>query len=329
MAGSTRRARLKCAGNRERRVAAPLATEFSRAAFLKGLAGVGGAALLGSWKGVMAKQASIQTRKIPKGGERLPVVGLGTWQTFDIGADADARAQRQEVLRLLFESGGNVIDSSPMYGRSEAVVGDLLAAMGDRDNAFLATKVWTWGADKGVRQMKDSLENFKTPRIELMQIHNLVDWQTHLRTLRQWKEAGTFRYIGITHYTDSGLDELIAVMRAEELDFVQMAYSIGSRAAEDKLLPYAADRGVAVLVNRPYEGGGLFRQTRGTPLPSWAAEFGIASWGQFFLKYVLSHPAVTCVIPGTGKPKHMADNLGAGQGPLPDARLRAKMARLF
>ncbi len=308
---------------------APKATEFSRAAFLKGLAVTGGAAMLGGWEGAMAKQSPIQTRKIPKGGERLPIVGLGTWQTFDIGGDADARAQRQEVLRLLFDGGGSVIDSSPMYGRSEAVVGDLLAAMNARERAFLATKVWTWGEDKGIRQMKDSLENFKSPRIELMQIHNLVDWQTHLRTLRQWKEAGTFRYIGITHYTDSGLDELMAVMRTEELDFVQMAYSIGVRAAEEKFLPYAADRGVAVLVNRPYEGGGLFRKTRGEPLPDWAAEYGIASWGQYFLKYVLSHPAVTCVIPGTSKPKHMADNLGAGRGPLPDAKAREKMAQMF
>ncbi|MDH3701854.1 MAG: aldo/keto reductase [Alphaproteobacteria bacterium] len=308
---------------------APTAPELSRADFLKGLAGVGGAAMLGNWKDAMAKPTPIQTRKIPKGGERLPIVGLGTWQTFDIGGDTEARAQRQEVLRLLFEGGGSVIDSSPMYGRSEAVVGDLLAAMGARDRAFLATKVWTWGEDKGIRQMKDSLENFKSPRIELMQIHNLVDWQTHLRTLRQWKEAGTFRYIGITHYTDSGLDELMAVMRTEELDFVQMAYSIGSRAAEETFLPYVADRGVAVLVNRPYEGGGLFRKTRGTPLPAWAAEYGIASWGQFFLKYVLSHPAVTCVIPGTSKPKHMADNLGAGRGPLPDAKTRDRMARMF
>ena len=212
---------------------APKATEFSRAAFLKGLAVTGGAAMLGGWEGAMAKQSPIQTRKIPKGGERLPIVGLGTWQTFDIGGDADARAQRQEVLRLLFDGGGSVIDSSPMYGRSEAVVGDLLAAMNARERAFLATKVWTWGEDKGIRQMKDSLENFKSPRIELMQIHNLVDWQTHLRTLRQWKEAGTFRYIGITHYTDSGLDELMAVMRTEELDFVQMAYSIGVRDSSE------------------------------------------------------------------------------------------------
>ena len=272
---------------------------------------------------------SIRTRKIPKGGARLPVIGLGTWQTFDIGGDPDARAQRQDVLRLLFEGGGSVIDSSPMYGRSEAVVGDLLTAMGDRDRAFLATKVWTWGEDKGIRQMKASLENFRTPRIELMQIHNLVDWQVHLRTLRQWKEAGTFRHIGITHYTDSGLDELIEVMRAEDVDFVQMAYSIGARAAEDKLLPCAAERGVAVLVNRPFEGGGVFRETRSEPLPGWAADYGIASWGQFFLKYVLAHPAVTCVIPGTSKPKHMADNLAAGHGPLPDAAARAKMAAMF
>ncbi len=308
---------------------APKPMEISRANFIKGLAVTGGAAWFGGWEDAMAKQSPIQTRKIPRDNGRLPVVGLGTWQTFDIGADAEARAQRQEVLRLLFESGGSVIDSSPMYGRSEAVVGDLLAAMGARDKAFLATKVWTEGRRQGIDQMEESLRLFRTDTIDLMQVHNLVDWQTHLRTLRAWKEAGTFRYIGITHYTDSGLDELMAVMRAEEIDFVQMAYTIGARAAEKKLLPYAADRGVAVLVNRPYEGGGLFRETRGKPLPSFAAEYGIASWGQFFLKFVLSHPAVTCVIPGTSKPKHMADNLGAGHGPLPDARLRATMARLF
>lgn len=277
----------------------------------------------------MASLPKLDTRPIPSSGEPLPVVGFGTWQTFDIGNNPTARAEREDVLKLLFDAGGKLIDSSPMYGRSEGVVGDLLAKMDARDKAFLATKVWTWGREQGIGQMEQSMTRFKTDTIDLMQIHNLVDWRTHLKTLRAWKEQKRFRYIGITHYTDAALDDLMEVMRSEPIDFVQMAYSIRVRNAEERLLPLAADKGVAVIVNRPYEGGSAFRVVRGETLPEWAAEFGIASWGQFFLKYILSNPAVTCVIPGTGKVKYAVDNLGAGHGRLPDAATRAKMIEVM
>jgi len=271
----------------------------------------------------------IMKRPIPKSGEALPAVGLGTWQTFDIGNSAEERAGREEVLRLLLESQGSVIDSSPMYGRAEGVVGEMIELLDAREKSFLATKVWTRGRDDGIAQMAESLRRFRTDYVDLMQIHNLLDWQTHLPTLRTKKAAGEFRYIGVTHYTRHALDDLIAVMETEEIDFVQMAYSIGERAVEDRLLPLAAERGIAVIVNRPYEGGGLFRSIRGEQLPVWASEFDCESWGQFFLKFILGHPAVTCVIPGTSKPRHMLDNLGAGRGRLPDAATRRRMIQFW
>jgi aryl-alcohol dehydrogenase-like predicted oxidoreductase len=302
---------------------------LTRKTFLKLSAAAAGSALVGAGSNAMASLPKLDTRPIPSSSEPLPIIGFGTWQTFDIGDNPTARAEREDVLRLLFEAGGKLIDSSPMYGRSEGVVGDLLAKMGARDKAFLATKVWTWGRDQGIGQMEQSMTRFKTDTIDLMQIHNLVDWRTHLKTLRAWKEQKRFRYIGITHYTDAALADLMEVMRSEPIDFVQMAYSIRVRNAEERLLPLAADKGVAVIVNRPYEGGGAFRAVRGESLPEWAAEFGIASWGQFFLKYILSNPAVTCVIPGTGKVKYAIDNLGAGHGRLPDAATRAKMIEVM
>jgi len=213
-----------------------------------------------------------------------------------------------------------------MYGRAEAVVGNLLTEMKAHDRTFLATKVWTSGEAAGIAQMKASSAKLQAPAIDLMQIHNLVDWRTHLRTLRAWKEEKRFRYIGITHYTDSALDELAAVIRAERIDFVQFAYSIDGRAAESRLLPLCAERGVAILVNRPFGSGSLFGQAKGKALPGWASELDCASWSQFFLKYILGHPAVTCVIPGTAKPEHMRDNVSAGLGRLPDATQRQRMA---
>jgi diketogulonate reductase-like aldo/keto reductase len=269
------------------------------------------------------------TRPIPASKEPLPVVGLGTWQTFDVGDDRAALDQRKEVLRILFEAGGSVIDSSPMYGRAEEVVGTLLSEMGTRDKAFLATKVWTSGEAAGIKQMQASSAKMRAPRIDLMQIHNLVDWRTHLRTLRAWKEQKKFRYIGITHYTDPALDELAAVIRAERIDFVQLSYSIASRAAEARLLPLCAERGVAVIVNQPFDSGALFGQVRGKPLPEWAAELDCASWSQIFLKFILGHPSVTCVIPGTARPDHARDNFAAGSGRLPDATQRRRMAELW
>ena len=265
------------------------------------------------------------TRPIPKSKEPLPVVGIGTWQAFDVAPSDPGLEQRKDVLRVLFEAGGKVIDSSPMYGRAEEVVGALLSEMATFDKAFLATKVWTSGEAAGIRQMEDSVAKMQST-IDLMQIHNLVDWRTHLRTLRAWKAEKKIRYIGLTHYTVPALDELAAIIRAEPVDFLQFAYSINVRAAESRLLPLAAERGVAVIVNRPFDSGSLFRQVRGKALPAWAAELDCASWSQFFLKFILGHPAVTCVIPGTAKPDHARDNVAAGVGRLPDAAQRERMA---
>lgn len=267
----------------------------------------------------------LQRRKIPSSGELLPVIGVGTWQTFDVGPGQSERAPLKETLQVLFDAGGSVIDSSPMYGRSEQVAGDLLSDMGAHDRAFVATKVWTRGREDGVQQMRRSMELLKDQRIELMQIHNLVDWRTHLRTLRAWKAEGRLKYLGITHYTSSAYDELEAVMRGEQLDFVQLNYSLADRGAERKLLGLAADRGIAVLVNQPFGGGGLLRGLKDVPLPPWASEIGCDSWAQILLKFVLGHPGVTCVIPGTSKPNHMADNCRAGTGIVPDAQQRQQM----
>jgi diketogulonate reductase-like aldo/keto reductase len=229
------------------------------------------------------------------------------------------------VLRVLFAAGGSVIDSSPMYGSSEEVVGDLLAAIGARDDAFIATKVWTTGRQAGIAQMQRSMELLRSSRIDLMQIHNLVDVRAHLPTLRAWKEEGRIRYVGVTHYTPSAYDQLEAVMRSERLDFVQLDYALDDRTAEQRLLPLAVERGIAVLVNRPFGGGGLLRRLGRDPLPDWAAEIGCANWAQVLLKFVLANPAVTCVIPATSNPRHMSDNVQAGLGTYPDAALRARM----
>jgi diketogulonate reductase-like aldo/keto reductase len=256
----------------------------------------------------------------------VPVVGLGTWRVFDVGRSPAERAPLKDVLKSLVELGGRVVDSSPMYGAAESVVGDLAAELGITDKLFLATKVWTSGRDAAVAQMEHSLRRMRAPRLDLIQIHNLLDWRTHLKTLREWKAAGRIRYLGITHYTASAYDELERVLRAEPLDFVQVNYSLGEREAERRILPLARDRGVAVLANRPFAEGGLFRRVRAQPVPPWAAEFDCESWAQFFLKWILAHPAVTCAIPGTSRPLHLVDNLRAAAGRLPDPSMRDRMA---
>jgi diketogulonate reductase-like aldo/keto reductase len=284
-----------------------------------------GAGLLVAGHAAAQTGVRMHQRKIPSSGEMLPVVGVGTWRTFDVGAKPEDRAPLAEVLRLLFAAGGSVIDTSPMYGSAEAVVGDLLSAAAARSKAFIATKVWTTGRDTGVAQMRKSMGLLKTDRIDLMQIHNLVDWRAHLPTLRAWKAEGRIRYLGITHYTQSAHDELESVMRSEKWDFVQINYALDDRAVERRLLPLAAERGIAVIVNQPFGGGGLLRKLLSRKLPDWAGEIGVTSWAQLLLKFVLANPAVTCVIPGTGKPEHMADNLQAGFGVYPDAALLKKM----
>jgi len=265
------------------------------------------------------------TRIIPSSGEKLPVVGIGTWQTFDVGKSEQERGPLKKVLKILLDRGGSVIDSSPMYGRSEGVVGDIASEMNIVQSLFMATKVWTTGHEQGIEQMERSMNLMKKRPMDLMQIHNLVDWKTHLKTLRDWKEKGKIRYIGITHYTDSAYNDMIGILKNEPLDFIQIDYSINNTNSDDKLLPFAKEKGVAVLINRPYDGGSLFRMVRGKSLPAWAKEIDINSWGQFFLKYILGNEAVTCVIPGTDKPEHMLDNVGAGIGRLPTDPERQKM----
>jgi aryl-alcohol dehydrogenase-like predicted oxidoreductase len=272
-------------------------------------------------------------RPIPSTGEALPVVGCGTWRTFDVGDDEARRRELTEVLRVLFAAGGSVIDSSPMYGSSEAVAGALLAEMHARGKAFVATKVWTDGRDAGIAQMNASMRFFDpeatsgaSARIDLMQIHNLLDWRTQLATLREWKAAGRVRYIGVTHYTSSAFPQVESVLRAERLDFVQINYAADDRDAEARLLPLAKEHGVAVIVNQPFGGGALLKSLTKRPLPDFARDIGCTSWAQLLLKFVLSHPAVTCVIPGTGRRDYMIDNVHAGIGDYPDQKLRQRIA---
>jgi diketogulonate reductase-like aldo/keto reductase len=267
-------------------------------------------------------------RPIPSTGEKLPAIGLGTWQTFDVGASASARRPLEDVLRELLAHGARVVDSSPMYGTAESVVGDLAGRLGVTDRLFLATKVWTSGRDAGIAQMEQSLRRMRARRLDLLQVHNLLDWRTHLSTLRAWKADGRIRYLGVTHYTASAYDELERVLRSEALDFVQINYSLGEREAEHRILPLAQERGVAVLVNRPFAGGGLFQRVRGRALPPWAVALGCTTWTQFFLKWILGHPSVTCVIPGTSRPQHLVDNVEAATDALPDAATRERMAAL-
>lgn len=270
------------------------------------------------------------SRPIPSSGEMMPVIGLGTWPVFDIGAGEAARAPLREVVRRLRDAGGRIIDSSPMYGRAEAVAGDLLADLEARPSTFLATKVWTTGRDSGVEQMRRSADLLRSAVVDLMQIHNLVDWRAHLATLRRMKEEGRIRYIGVTHYTDRALADLAGILQNEPgIDFVQCGYSLAARAAERELLPVAMARGVAVIVNQPLGQGGLVRRVRGRTLPNWVQDFDCASWAQLLLKYILAEPAVTCVIPATRDPEHMADDLGAGFGRLPDADQRRRIRALW
>ena len=277
------------------------------------------------WAGALAQAQTtpmtslINTRPIPATGEALPVIGCGTYVGFDVAPGSPAYGQLPGVLDALFAAGGSVLDSSPMYGRAEATAGELLAAAGSRAKAFIATKIWTSGREAGLAQMEQSFTRLATSRIDLMQVHNLVDWRVQLASVRHLRDAGRVRYIGITHYTASAYAEVEAVLRAEKLDFLQINYALDDRAAAKRLLPLAQERGVAVLVNQPFGGGGLLRRLAGKPLPGWAADIGCTSWAQVLLKFVLSHPAVTCAIPVTGRPAHMRDNLAAGRGMLPDA----------
>ena len=273
--------------------------------------------------------AQMNFREIPSTGEKMPCIGLGTWQTFDVGKSEAERAPLREVLKKLLEYGGSVIDSSPMYGRSEGVVGELTTELDIKDKIFEATKVWTTGEQAGINQMNDSMQLMRAKPMDLMQIHNLLDWRTHIKTLREMKERSEIRYIGITHYHEGGYSEMEHIMKTEPIDFIQINYNLARREAENRILPLAKDKGIGVLINRPYEGGALFRNCKDKPLPVWALEFDAMSCGQFFLKFILAHEAVTCVIPGTSKVRHMEDNARAGFGSVPDAKQKAKMIDWF
>jgi len=268
-------------------------------------------------------------RRVPKTGEAIPAVGLGTWQVFDVGSDAKEKEQARETLKAFVELGGRVIDSSPMYGSSESVTAELADELGVKAKLFVATKVWTSGKQAGMRQMEDSMRKLRVERLDLMQVHNLVDAGTHLATLREWKKAGRVRYLGVTHYHAGAHGDLEKYIKPGDIDFVQVNYSLAEPEADRRLLAVAADSRTAVIVNRPFAEGAMFRRVKDKPVPDWAKEIGCASWAQFFLKWILGHPSVTCAIPGTRNPKHVADNLAAASGPLPDETTRRKMSDYF
>lgn len=296
----------------------------ARRAFLKLITALAGSRLLPAT--AAAVEAPALTKRIPKSDEPLPVIGMGTSRTFDVADDPALIAPLGEVLGGFFANGGQLIDSSPMYGAAEHIVGTLLGDMQPRPRLFAATKVWTDGKSSGARQMERSRQLWGIERFDLMQVHNLLDWQTHLPTLREWKAAGRIRYLGVTTSHGQRHAELERIMSSEALDFVQFTYNIVDRAAEQRLLPLAAERGMAVIANRPFKGGALFRQVRGQALPAWAQSLGCANWAQFFLKFIVSHPAVTCAIPATTRVDHLGENMGALSGPLPDAAQRRQMA---
>jgi diketogulonate reductase-like aldo/keto reductase len=274
-------------------------------------------------------EQSILHRPIPSTGEKLPLVGLGTWRVFDVGTGSAERAPLRVVLKNLVERGGKVVDSSPMYGESQRVVGDLSTDLQLNSSLFMATKVWTTGKENGIQQMNESMALMKRKQIDLMQIHNLLDWQTHLNTLRDWKEQKKIRYIGITHYTPSAYDTIEQILKSEVIDFLQVNYSILNREADQRLLPLAQEKKVAVIINRPFQEGALFQHVKSRELPALAKELGCVSWAQFFLKFIISHPAITCAIPGTSKPQHILENLEAASGKLPNEKQRQEMIRIM
>ncbi len=303
---------------------------LSRRTMVKGIAAGGAALSMGGLAGIGDVLAAerMNTRPIPKTGELMPMVGVGTSRVFNVSLDSETRARLSGVLKVMIEAGGKILDSSPMYGAAEKISGDLIAGMGIRKKIFIATKVWTSGREEGIRQMRESMRLFKTDKIELMQVHNLVDWRTQLKTVREWKEKGIFKYVGITNYSADN-STLAHILRTEPIDFLQVPYSIANRTAERVLFPLCRRNKVAVVSHRNFERGRLFGTVRGKALPGWAADYDIKSWGQFFLKWVLADPASTCVIPGTSKIRHMVDNVQAGMGRLPDAKGRERMARYF
>src|SRR5207247_10045251 len=295
----------------------PYNSPMTRREAAKILGGTAAGLVLSISARAVSESPTMLARTIPSSGEKLPVIGLGTWRAFDVDLTTDNRRQLEEALSLFVKLSGRVIDSSPMYGRAEEVIGELTSALGIRDKLFLATKVWTHGKENGIKSMERSMALLRTKRIDLMQVHNLLDVQTHLATLRQWKEQGRIRYLGITHYNSSAFPEIEKILRTEKLDFLQINYSLMEPEAEQRVLPVTQERRITVLVNRPFGGGDIFERVRSKPLPDWAAVFDCRSWAEFFLNWIIAHPAVTCVIPATDKPRHLEDNMLAGIGPVP------------
>lgn len=307
---------------------------YSRRSFLAHTTATGAAVAAGMllpWTGVQAAGGPILTRPIPSSGERIPIIGMGSWVTFNVGEDTAVRTARADVLRTFFAQGGSMVDSSPMYGSAQDVIGWSLRHLESQgaptNNLFSATKVWTPVFEKGPTQMAEARQLWGVNRFDLMQVHNLVDWEEHLQTLAADKEAGRVRYVGITTSHGRRHGDFAEIMENHPLDFVQFTYNILDREAEARLLPLAAERGIGVIINRPFRRRGLINQFAGKPLPEWAGEIGATSWPQFLLKFVVSHPAVTCAIPATSQVPHMVENMGVGRGPMPDAGMRARMAR--
>ena len=308
-----------------------LISHFSRRQFLKSASGLALAPLLSATplRFAMAADSSIMTRPIPVSGEPLPIIGLGSWITFDVGRNQDARNNSKNIMQAFFERGGGMIDSSPMYGSAEEVIGDSLQKLGGHPGLFSATKVWIIGHMMGIYQMRESQKLWKVPQIDLMQIHNMLDWRTHLKNLKEWKEAELIRYIGITTSHGRRHEKMEEALLEEDFDFVQFTYNVVDREAEQRLLPLAKEKGIAVIINRPFQRGALFDLVKNKPLPAWASEIDCENWAQFFLKFIVSHPAVTCAIPATSQLVHLHENMGAGSGRLPDKAMRARMAKLF
>lgn len=303
--------------------------DISRRAALKVGAGAGAALFLGRFE-PPAQGPSLISRTIPSSGEAIPSVGLGTARTFAVGESAAQRAPLEEVLRRFYQLGGTVVDTAPTYGTAEGVAGDLARKLGIANELFFATKIsGARNAEEGKRQAEQSMRLWGRDMIDLNQVHNLGNVETHLETLRQSKEAGRTRYVGITTSRYEQFAQMESLLGRETLDFVQLNYSLGERRAADRLLPLAQERAVAVIVNEPYNGGRLFRRVRGQELPAWAAECDCGSWGQLFLKYILGHPAVTVVVPATSNPDHVVDNMGAGRGRVPDPQIRRRIEEWF
>ena len=299
---------------------------FNRRQFIQCLAGVCSGLVFRPGLSLAAPSSSQLTRAIPSSGEHIPVVGLGSWLTFGIDSkDKALMGQREEVMREFLQRGGGVLDSSPMYGQAQKVIGLCLKRIGHHRGLFSATKVWTQGHRQGYLQMEHSRALWGLPHLDLMQVHNLMDWKTHLPTLHAIKSEGKIRYVGVTTSHGRRHKELIEIMRTQRLDFVQFTYNLLDREAEQYLLPMAADKGIAVIINRPFQRGGLFDYVGKHPLPAWAGEIDCTNWAQFFLKFIVSHPAVTCAIPATSRVDHLQENMAAAYGRLPDGAMRRKM----